>query len=116
MHRHVARYVQAIAGGERARHFAAKPPSGMIKLDSGTPSFPTPSHIREAAKRALDDGLTAYALGQGDPEFLQAVCETVEREAGATYTPDSVFATNGASSGIYTVFTAFLDRGDEVIL
>ena len=113
---HMARHVRDIVGGERATHFTAKRPAGLVPLDSGTPSFPTPAHICEAAKRALDDGLTAYALGQGDPEFLQAVCETVEREAGAGYTPDSVFATNGASSGIYTVFTAFLDRGDEVIL
>lgn len=116
MRRHISRHVQAIAGGERARHFAAKQPADMLKLDSGTPSFPTPAHIREAAKKALDDGLTGYAPGQGDPEFLAAVCETVEREAGARYSPDDVFACNGSTSGIYTVFTAFLDPGDEVLL
>src|SRR6266540_1228003 len=113
---HISRNVQAVAGGERARHFAARPASGMLKLDSGTPSFPTPPHIREAAKKALDEGLTDYAPGQGDPEFLAAVCETVEREAGARYSPDDVFATNGSTSGIYAVFTAFLDPGDEAIL
>ncbi len=116
MRRHIARYVQETAGGERTRHFTARQPEGMLKLDSGSPSFPTPPHIREAATRALEDGLTGYAPGQGDPEFLQAVCETIEREASARRTPDNVFATNGASSGIYTVFTAFLDPGDEVIL
>ena len=116
MRRHIARYVQETAGGERTRHFIARQPEGMLKLDSGSPSFPTPPHIREAATKALDDGLTGYAPGQGDPEFLQAVCETIEREAGARHSPDDVFATNGASSGIYTVFTAFLDPGDEVIL
>lgn len=73
MHRHMARHVHDIVGGERATHFTAKRPAGLVPLDSGPPSFPTPAHIREAAKRALDDGLTAYALGQGDPEFLQAV-------------------------------------------
>ena len=116
MRRHISRNVQAIAGGERARHFAARPAPGMLKLDSGTPSFPTPPHIRQAAKKALDEGLTDYAPGQGDPEFLAAVCETVEREAAARYSPDDVFATNGSTSGIYAVFTAFLDPGDEVIL
>ncbi|MBI2202855.1 MAG: aminotransferase class I/II-fold pyridoxal phosphate-dependent enzyme [Candidatus Rokubacteria bacterium] len=116
MRRHIARYVELTAGGERTRHFTAKQPAGMIKLDSGSPSFPTPAHIRAAAQRALDEGLTGYAPGQGDPEFLQAVCETVEREAGARYSPDDVFATSGATSGIYAVFTAFLDPGDEVIL
>jgi len=116
MQRHIARTVAAVSGGERAQHMRAKRPEGMVRLDSGTPNFPTPPHIREAAKKALDEGLTHYAPGQGDPEFLQAVCETVERETGAVYSPDDVFATNGASSGIYTVFTAFLDPGDEVIL
>ena len=116
MRRHIARYVQTTAGGERTRHFTAKQPPGMLKLDSGDPLFLTPPHIREAAQRALDAGLTRYAPGQGDPEFLAAVCETVEREAGARYSPDDVFATNGATSGIYCVFTAFLDPGDEVIV
>jgi aspartate aminotransferase len=116
MRRHISRYVQATAGGERTRHFTAKQPPGMLKLDSGDPHFATPQHIREAARQALDAGLTRYAPGQGDPEFLAAVCETVEREAGARYSPDDVFATNGATSGIYAVFTAFLDPGDEVIL
>ena len=116
MRRHIARYVQGTAGGERTRHFTAKQTPGMLKLDSGDPFFLTPQHIREAAQKALDAGLTRYAPGQGDPEFLAAVCETVEREAGARYSPDDVFATNGATSGIYAVFTAFLDPGDEVIV
>jgi len=114
--RHVSRNAQATAGGERTRHFTAKQPPGMLKLDSGDPHFPTPPHIVAAAKQALDAGLTRYAPGQGDPEFLAAVCETVEREAGARYSPDDVFATNGATSGIYAVFTAFLDPGDEVVV
>ena len=116
MRRHISRHVQATAGGERMRHFTAKQPPGILKLDSGDPFFPTPPHIRDAAQRALEAGLTRYVPGQGDPEFLAAVCETVEREAGARYSPDDVFATNGATSGIYAVFTAFLDPGDEVIV
>jgi aspartate/methionine/tyrosine aminotransferase len=88
----------------------------MVRLDSGTPNFPTPPHICQAAKDAIDTGHTFYAPGYGEPAFLQAVCDTVRKEAGADYTPDDVFATNGASSGIYTVMTAFLDPGDEVIL
>lgn len=79
MRRHIARSVQETAGGERTRHFTAKQPPGMLKLDSGSPSFPTPSHIRAAAQRALDEGLTGYAPGQGDPEPL----ETLTRAARA---------------------------------
>jgi len=116
MRRHISRYVQTTAGGERTRHFTARQRPGMLKLDSGDPFFATPPHIRDAARAALDAGLTRYAPGQGDPELLAAVCETVERETGARYAPDDVFATNGATSGIYAVFTAFLDPGDEVVV
>ena len=113
---HISQYVQSVAGGERAKHMPAKRPEGMIRLDSGTPSFPTPEHICQAAKDALDEGLTFYAPGYGDPEFLAGACEAIRRESGGEYLPEDVFATNGASSGIYTVMTAFLDPGDEVII
>ncbi|MFC1491851.1 pyridoxal phosphate-dependent aminotransferase [Nitrospinota bacterium] len=112
---HISQFVQSVAGGERAKHMTVKRPEGMVRLEIGTPSFPTPEHICRAAKEALDAGLTFYAPGYGDPEYLQAVCETIHRETGAEYSPDDVFATNGASSGIYTAMTAFLDPGDEVI-
>ncbi len=112
----LSRYVQHTSGGQRARHMTIKRPPGMIRLDSGTPSFPTPPHIKQAAKDAIDAGHTFYAPGYGEPEFLEAVCETIRSETGAEYSPDEVFATNGASSGIYTVMTAFLDPGDEAIL
>ena len=113
---HISQYVQNVAGGERANHMTAKRPEGMIRLDSGTPSFPTPGHIRQAAKDALHDGFTFYAPGYGDPEFLASACEAVRRDSGGEYLPEDVFATNGASSGIYTVMTALLDPGDEVII
>ncbi len=116
MKRHIARTVAATSGGERANHMTARKPPGIASLDSGTPNFPTPEHIQEAAKEALEQGLTGYAPGQGDPEFLEAVCEHIERESNAKYTPDSIIATNGASSGIYAVMTTFLDPGDEAIL
>ncbi len=116
MKRRIARTVAEISGGERADHMTARMPPGMARLDSGTPNFPTPEHVRKAAKEALNAGLTGYAPGQGDPEFLEAVCEHVEREAEARYTPRSIITTNGASSGIYAVMTTFLNPGDEVVL
>lgn len=112
----LSKYVQHTSGGQRAKHMTTKRPPGIIRLDTGTPSFPTPPHICQAAKDALDAGYTFYAPGFGEPEFLKSVCEKVKRESGAEYDPDHVFATNGASSGIYTVMTSFLDPGDEAIL
>jgi aspartate aminotransferase len=113
---HISQNVQSVANSERANHMTVIRPKGMICLDSGTPSFPTPEHICRVAKDALNEGLTFYAPGHGDPEFLKEVCGAVHRDSGAAYLPEDVFATNGASSGIYTVMTAFLDPGDEVII
>jgi aspartate aminotransferase len=113
---HIARNILSTAGGERARYVTAQKPKGVIYLDTGDPAFPTPEHIREAAKEALDQGFTNYAPGRGDADFLQAVCDHIELETGASYSPDEVFATHGATSGIYTVMTTFLEAGDEVIL
>ncbi|MFP6870954.1 MAG: aminotransferase class I/II-fold pyridoxal phosphate-dependent enzyme [Nitrospinota bacterium] len=111
----ISQHVQSVSGGERARYMTSQTSPDMVRLNSGTPNFLTPEHIREAAKKALDDGLTFYAPGYGDPEFLDSVSEKIHLEAGAEYTPDEIFATSGASSGIYTVMTAFLDSGDEAI-
>ena len=74
MRRHIAKHVRETAGGERARHFAAKQPAGMFKLDSGTPSFPTSPHIREAAKKAL---FTVHRATGG------VICTFVQRAGAA---------------------------------
>lgn len=93
-----------------------KTPPDIVRLDSGSPSFATPAHIVEAVKKAIDAGLTGYILEKGDALLLEAICEMVANEMGATYSPSQVLVTNGASSGIYSVMTAFLDPGDEVIV
>ena len=94
----------------------AKTPAGLIRLDSGSPSFATPTHIVEAVKKAIDEGHTGYILEKGVMTLLEAICESIAAETGATIAPSQVLITNGSSSGIYTVMSCFLDPGDEVIL
>jgi len=94
----------------------AKAPPGLIRLDSGSPSFPTPPHIADALKQALDAGHTGYILEKGVTGLQEAICEHIERETGARYAPSQVLVTNGSSSGIYAVLTCLLDPGDEVIV
>jgi aspartate aminotransferase len=114
--RHIAKYVIDTSGGERAKFMTAKTPAGLIRLDSGSPSFATPPHIVAAGKQAIDDGHTGYILEKGVMTLLEAIAETIAAETGATIAPSQVLITNGSSSGIYAVMTCFLDPGDEVIV
>lgn len=114
--RHIAKFVLDTSGGERAGFMTAKTPAGLIRLDSGSPSFATPSHIVEAVKKAIDEGHTGYILEKGVMTLLEAICESLFAETGATLSPSQVLVTNGSSSGIYSVMSCFLDPGDEVIV
>lgn len=114
--RHIANFVRNTADNERAKFMTARTPPNLIRLDSGSPSFATPAHIVDALKQALDEGHTGYILEKGDARLLEALCEMLATEVGASYAPSQLLITNGSSSGIYSVMTAFLDPGDEVIV
>lgn len=114
--RPISKFVQSTVSGERARFMTMKVPPKLIRLDSGSPAFATPVHIRDAVKRALDEGHTGYIMEQGVAALQEAICEQIAQETGVTYSPGQVLVTNGASSGIYAVMTCLLDPGDEVIV
>jgi len=114
--RHIARYVRELSGGERAKFMTFKTPPGLIRLDSGSPSFATPAHICEAGKQAIDAGHTGYILEKGVGVLQEAICDAIAQETGAQYAPGQVLITNGSSSGIYSVMTCLVDPGDEVIV
>ena len=88
---------------------------GAVKLTSGEPDFPTPSHIVEAAKKALDDGYTHYTSSRGLPEFCAAISQSLKNR-GVDYKPSQVLVSEGAIQGIYLAAMAFLDAGDECII
>ena len=88
--RHIAKYVIDTSGGERAKFMTAKTPAGLIRLDSGSPSFATPPHIIEAVKKAIDEGHTGYILEKGVMTLLEAICESIAAETGAKVAPSQV--------------------------
>lgn len=89
----------------------------VLGFGAGEPDSPTPEHIRDAAKRALDAGHTGYAKpGSGIPEARAAVCEKFRRENGLTYTPEQTIITVGGKEALFLACAALLDPGDEVIL
>ena len=98
----------------RARALEAQGRS-VIHLEIGEPDFPTPPHIVEAAKRALDQGWTHYGPPQGFPELREAVAESVSASRGIKVGPEHVSIVPGGKPIIFFPMMALLEPGDEVI-
>jgi len=88
----------------------------VIHLEVGRPNFDTPSHIKEAAKKALDDGIVHYGEFPGDSKLREAISGKLKSLNKLDVSPDEVLVTNGLTHAAYAVFMAALDEGDEVIL
>jgi aspartate/methionine/tyrosine aminotransferase len=98
----------------RARALEAQGQS-IIHLEIGEPDFPTPQHIVDAAKKALDEGWTHYGPTQGLPELRAAIAETVSRTRGIQVGPQHVSVVPGGKPIIFFPMMALLEPGDEVI-
>jgi aspartate/methionine/tyrosine aminotransferase len=98
----------------RARALEAQGRS-IIHLEIGEPDFPTPPHIIEAAKRALDEGWTHYGPTQGFPELREAIAALVSGTRGIQVGPRHVSVVPGGKPIIFFPMIALLEPGDEVI-
>ncbi len=87
----------------------------VVHLEIGEPDFDTPEHIRDAAKRALDEGYTHYGPSAGLPELRDAIAEYIGSTRGLQFSPDEVVVTPGGKPIMYFVMTAVLNAGDEAI-
>ncbi len=88
----------------------------VIGFGAGEPDFPTPKHICDAAREALDLGLTRYTPAAGTKELRKAICEKLRKDNDMTYTYGDILVSNGAKHSLYTIFQAILDPGDEVLI
>ncbi|MCB0705612.1 MAG: pyridoxal phosphate-dependent aminotransferase [Saprospiraceae bacterium] len=88
----------------------------VISLSLGEPDFDTPAHIKEAAKKALDDGFTKYTPVPGLLELRQAISRKFKRDNNLDYAPDQIVVSNGAKQSIANLSLALLNEGDEVII
>ncbi len=86
----------------------------VISFGIGQPDFPTPKHIREAAKRALDEGFTGYTETAGIPELREAIAEYLSRYGSVD--PDEIVVTTGAKTAIFLALGSYLRPGDEIIV
>jgi aminotransferase len=90
---------------------------GTISLTIGQPDFPTPMHIKEAAKQAIENDYTVYTHNAGYLELREAASNYVKDKYKLNYDPaNEVIVTSGASEGIDIAFRTILIPGNEVIL
>jgi aspartate aminotransferase len=104
-----------IAVTNKARELAAQG-RDIIGLGAGEPDFDTPQNIKDAAKRAIDEGRTKYTAVDGIPELKAAICAKFARENGLAYTPAEITVGTGGKQVLYNAFVATLNPGDEVII
>ena len=99
----------------RAKEMAA---SGMdvVGFGAGEPDFPTPKHICDAAKEALDLGMTKYTPVPGTMELRMAIYRKMQQDHNLTYSPQEIIVSNGAKHSIFTVLQTIIDPGDEVLI
>ncbi len=88
----------------------------VISLSIGEPDFTTPSFIKDAAKKALDDGFTYYTPVAGLAELRKAIVEKLKRDNGLEYSIGNILVSNGAKQSIYNLCRALINPGDEVIV
>ena len=104
----------AFEAAARARALEATGRS-VIHLEIGEPDFDTPANIREAAKRALDQGATHYTPTVGIPELRAAIAADASARKGFAVTPDRVVVTPGGKPVMFFAILALIGEGDEVI-
>ncbi len=88
----------------------------VINLSVGEPDFNTPAHIKEAAKRAIDDNFTFYTPVGGYLSLRKAIVDDLARTNGVVYDPAQIVVGNGAKQALCNVILATINPGDEVII
>ena len=87
----------------------------VIHLEIGEPDFPTPAHVVEAGKQALEDGVTKYGPPSGFPQFRESIAAHVARTREVTIDAENVCVVPGGKPILFFTMTALLEQGDEVI-
>ncbi|MCX4368534.1 MAG: pyridoxal phosphate-dependent aminotransferase [Duncaniella sp.] len=88
----------------------------VINLSVGEPDFETPAHIKEAAKKAIDDNFTFYTPVPGYMSLRRAISDKLRNENGVDYAPEQITVSNGAKQALCNVILASINKGDEVII
>ena len=88
----------------------------IIHLEVGEPDFDTPPCVKEAACQALEEGHTHYTHSLGLYELREAICEYYSKTYRVSIDPEQIIVTSGSSPAIFLVFSALLEKSDQVII
>lgn len=88
----------------------------VINLSVGEPDFDTPAHIKDAAKKAIDDNFSRYSPVPGYPALRDAIVEKLKKENGLVYSPAQISCANGAKQSVCNTILVLVNPGDEVIV
>ena len=88
----------------------------VVNLSVGEPDFNTPDHIKEAAKKAIDDNYSRYSPVPGYPVLREAIVEKLKRENNLEYKSSQIICSNGAKQSVCNVIMSLVGEGDEVIV
>ena len=106
---------QTLAMSQRSAELKAQG-ADMINLSVGEPDFPTPAHIKEAAKRAIDDNFSFYSPVPGYMSLREAISRKLREENGLSFAPQQIVVGNGAKQALCNVVLATINPGDEVVI
>lgn len=88
----------------------------VFGLAGGEPDFDTPAHIKEAAIKALQDGMTKYTPSSGLMELRERISEKLKTENSLNYAPEDVVVSTGGKQACFNAISAVINEGDEVII
>ena len=88
----------------------------VINMSVGEPDFNTPDHIKEAAKKAVDENFSRYSPVPGYPDLRKAIVNKLKNENGLDYTVNEVLVSNGAKQSVCNTVMALVNDGEEVII
>jgi len=88
----------------------------VVSFSAGEPDFDTPLPIKEAAKKALDQGFTKYTPTSGTEELKEAICDKLSRENNLQYQKSEIIVSCGAKHSLYNAMMVLCNPGDEVLL
>ncbi len=88
----------------------------IIDLSLGEPDFNTPTHIKQAAKTAIDDNWSHYPPVAGYPDLREAICVKLKRDNNLDYKPENIVVSTGAKQSLANAVLSVVDAGDEVII
>lgn len=88
----------------------------VISFGAGEPDFDTPTHIKNAGIKAIEEGFTKYTATSGIPELKKAICQKFKDDNSLDYSPQNILVSNGAKQCLFNLIQALIDPDDEVLI